>query len=140
MAARLEAHTQPPSNAAVRAGIRCAALLQRGVGQGAHSGAYLPHDGRLRKRRRLTTIMRNPKARGLLLTDSLCMPYTAAPSAVVQPIMSLRSSHLLHDHGFSYGLRGCRDTCRLCLAQVYDLPVEFDADHPEEHRWRHGAH
>jgi len=75
--------------------------------------------------------MRNPEGRGLLLTDSLCAPYTASPSAVDQPSMSLRSSHLLHDHGFSHGLLGCGDTCRLCLAQVYDLPVEFDAD---EHR------
>ena len=138
--ATAEQDRRPLGNAAIRAGIRCASLVQRGVGLGSQPDGHLLFSGRLRKRRRAATTSRNTVARGLLLTDSLCAPYTAAVSSVVHPIMSLRSSHLLHDHCFSYGAAASRDMCPLCDARVYDLPIDFYADHPVEHRWRHIEH
>ena len=86
-------------------------------------------------------VPRNPMSRGLCLDAGLCPSYTKLPSALAHVFLSLRSSHLVGDHEFAYGVSGaCPKECHLCRARVYSGAEEFGAAHAVEHRWRHIEH
>ena len=70
--------------------------------------------------------------------------YTTATSAVVHPVMSLRSSHLVGDHCLDFGVTAVAAACSLCPNHVFPLCPDFGsaprAQAAREHRWRHIEH
>lgn len=120
--------------AMIRAGFCCAALLRRAVGLGSRLASHQPLTGRLRNRRCMPTAVGKGSSCGLLLTDSLCVPYAHVPSAVFHPHMSLQSFHLLNDPDFTSG-NSPRCGVRLAQMYTYDLPVDVHVVSPVEHWW-----
>ena len=70
--------------------------------------------------------------------------YTTALSAVVHPIMFLRSSHLVGDHCLDFGDTAVGAACSLCHDHVFPSCPNFGsaprAQAAREHRWRHIEH
>ena len=70
--------------------------------------------------------------------------YTTASSAVVHPIMSLRSSHLVGDHCLDFGVTAVAAACSLCHDHGFpscpDCGSAPRAQAAREHRWRHIEH
>ena len=87
----------------IRIGISASAIVCRGLRRPSH-GLH----GRPRATARYTQVrwvadMRNPSSREHLWSVAVRSAYTNASSAVVHPIMSLRSSHLVRDHRLDFG-------------------------------------
>ena len=90
------------------------------------------------------TDIRNPSSREHLWSAAVRSAYTTASSAVVHPIMSLRSSHLVGDHCLDFGVTAVAAVCSLCHDHVFPLCPDFGsaprAQAAREHRWRHIEH
>ena len=86
--------------------------------------------------------IRNPSSREHLWNAAARSAYTAAPSAGVHPIMSLRSSHLVRDHCIDFEVAAVAAACSLC--HVHPSCPDFGsapwAQAAREHRWRHIEH
>ena len=126
----------------IRIGI--SALVCRGLRRPSH-GLH----GRSRAPARYTQVrwvvdIRNPSSREHLRSAAVRSAYTTASSAVVHPIMSLRSSHLVGDHCLDFGVTAVAAACSLCHDHVFPLCPDFGsaprAQAAREHRWRHIEH
>ena len=88
--------------------------------------------------------IRNPSSREHLWTAAVRSAYTTASSAVVHPILSLRSSHLVGDHCFDFGVTAVAAACSLCHDHVFPSCPDFGsarrAQAAREDRWRHIEH
>ena len=91
----------------IRIGISALALVCRGLRQSSHALLGRPHAPRYTQVRWAADI-RNPSSRDHLWTAAVRSAYTTASSAVVPPIMSLRSSHLVGDHCIDFWGHSCR--------------------------------
>ena len=128
----------------IRIGISASALVCRGLRQPSH-GLY----GRPRAPARHTHVgwavdIRNPSSREHLWTAAARSAYTTAPSAVVHPIMSLRSFHPVGDPCPDFGVTAVAAACGLCHDHVFPSCPDFTsaprAPTAREHRWRHIEH
>ena len=128
----------------IRIGISASAIVCRGLRRPSH-GLH----GRPRATARYTQVrwvadMRNPSSREHLWSVAVRSAYTTASSAVVHPIMSLRSSHLVGDHCLDFGVTAVTAACSLCQDHVFPLCPDFvsapRAPAAREHRWRHIEH
>ena len=85
--------------------------------------------------------IRNPSSREHLWNAAARSAYTAAPSAGVHLIMSLRSSHLVGDHCLGFGDTAIAAACNLCQDHVFPACPDFgsapEVQAAREHRWRH---
>ena len=129
---------------AIRIGISASALVCRGLRRPSH-GLH----GRPRAQTRYTQVrwvadIRNSSSREHLWSAAVRSAYTTASSAVVHPIMSLRSSHLLGDHCLDFWVTAVAAACSLCHDHVFPLCPDFGsaprAQAAREHRWRHIEH
>ena len=128
----------------IREGLSWLALSDRGLvrpTQGLHGRRRC---ARLHKRSRGDMDVRNPSTRLHCWHPASRSLYTSASSAVVHPIMSLRSSHLPHDHLVSFGSAAITSSCLLCGGRVFPSCPDFGSAPSNrarrEHRWRHIEH
>ena len=95
----------------IKTGINASALVCRGLPQTSHGLHGRPRAPARHTHVRWVADIRNPSSREHLWSAAA---YTTASSAVVHPIMSLRSSHLVGDHCLNFG-----DTA---VAAAWSLP------------------
>ena len=67
----------------------------------------------------------NPSSGEHLWSAAVRSAYTTASSAVVHPIMSLRSSHPVGDHCLDFGVTVVAAACSLCLDHVFPSCPDF---------------
>ena len=125
-------------------GISASALVCRGLRQPSHGLHGRPRAPACHTHVRWAAEIRNPSSREHLWTAAFRSAYTTASSAVVYPIMSLRSSHLVGDHCIAFGVTAVTAVCGLCHEHVFPSCPEFGSaprvQAAREHRWRHIEH
>ena len=88
--------------------------------------------------------IRNPSVREHLWSAAVRSAYTTASSAVVHPIMSFRSSHLVGDHSLDFGDTAVTTACSPCHDHVFPSCPDFSsaprAQATREHRRHHIEH
>ena len=122
-------------------------------GRGQHGGRQMqpthglhgrPRETAQHRQPRWVADLRNPTAGDHLWHPAARSVYTNAPSAVVHLTMSLRSSHLIGDHGFDFGATAAAYACSLCQERVFPSCPDFGsaprAHADREHRWCHIEH
>ena len=128
----------------IRIGIGASALVCRGLRQPSHGLHGRPRAPACDTHFRWAADIRNPSSREHLWTAAVRSSYTTASSAVVHPIMSLRSPHLVGDHCIDFGVTAVAAACSLCHDHVFPSCPEFDsaprAQAARQHRWRHIGH
>ena len=87
----------------IRIGISASALVCRGLRRPSHGLRGRPRAPPRRAQVRCAADIRTPSSREHLCSAAVRPAYTTASSAVVHPIMSLRSSHLVRDHRLDFG-------------------------------------
>ena len=129
---------------AIRIGISASALVCRGLRQPSHGLHGRPHAPARQIHFRWVASIRNPSACEHIWSTAVRSAYTAASSAVVHPIMSLRSSYLVVDHCLDLGVTAVAAACSLCHNHVFPSCPGFDsasrAQAAREHRWCHIEH
>ena len=127
-----------------RLGISASALVCRGLRQPSHGLHGRPRAPACNTHARWVADIRNPSAREHLSSAAVKSAYATASSAVVLPIMSVRSSHLVGDHCLDLGVTADTAACRLCHDHVFPSFQDFGsaprAPAAREHRWRHIEH
>ena len=128
----------------IRIGISASALVCRGLRQPSHGLHGRPRAPACHTHVRWAADIRNPWSREHLWSSAVRSAYTTASSAVVHPIMSVRSSHLVGDHCLDFGVTAVAAACSLCHDHVSTSCPDFDcaprAQAVREHRWRHIEH
>ena len=125
----------------IRIGISASALVCRGLRQPSHGLHGRPRTPARHTHARLVADIRTPSAREQLWSAAVRSTCTTASSAVMHPIMSLRSSHLVGDHCLDFSNTAFAAACSFCHDHVFPLCPDFGstprAQAAREHRWRH---
>ena len=128
----------------IKIGISASALVCRGLRQPSHGLHGRPRAPACHTHVRWAADIRNASSREHLWSAAVRSAYTTASSAVVHPIMSLRSSHLVGYHCIGFGVTAVAAACSLCHDHVFPSCPEFGsaprAQAAREHRWRHSEH
>ena len=128
----------------IRIGISASAFVCRGLRQPSHGLHGQPRAPARHTHARWVADIRNPSAREHLWCEPVRSAYTTASSAVVHPVMSLRSSHLVGDHCLDFGDTAVAAACSICHDHVFtscpDSGSAPRAQAAREHRWRHIEH
>ena len=103
----------------IKIGISASALVCRGLRQPSHGLHGRPGGPARHTHAMWVAHIRNPSAGDHLGTAAVRSAYTTASSAIVHPIMSLRSSYLVGDHCLDFGDTAVVAACRLCLDHVF---------------------
>ena len=103
----------------IRIGISESAIVCRGLRQQSHGLHGRPRAPARHTHGRWVADTRKPSSRELLWSAAVRSAYTTASSAVVHPIMSLRSSHLVGDHCLDFGVTAVAAVCSLCHDHVF---------------------
>ena len=127
----------------IRIGISASALVCRGLRQPSH-GLHGPPAPARHTHTKWDADIRYPSAREHRWSAAVKSAYTTASPAVVHPITSLRSSHLIGDHCLDFGDTAVAAACSLCHDHVFPSCPDFGsarrAQAAREHRWRHIEH
>ena len=125
-------------------GISASALVYRGLRRPSHGLHGRPRAPARYTQVRWAALICNPSSREHLWCAAVRSAYTTASSAVVHPLMSLRSSHLFGDHCLDFGVTAVTAACSLCQDHGFPLCPDFGsaprAQAAREHRWRHIEH
>ena len=128
----------------IRIGISASALVCRGLWQPSHGLHGRPCAPARHTHARWVACIRNPSAREHLWSAAVRSTYTTASSAVVHPIMSLRSSHRVGDHCLDFGDTAVAAARSLChdhaLPSCPDLGSAPRAQATREYKRRHIEH
>ena len=109
----------------IRIGISASALVCKGWRQPSHGLHGRPRAPARHTHARWAADIRNPSPREHLWTAAVRSAYTTASSAVVHPISSLRSSHLVGDHCLDFGVTAFAAACSLCHDCVFPSCPDF---------------
>ena len=125
-------------------GTSASAPTCRGLRQPSHGLHGRPRTQDRHSHARWAGDVRNPSSRENLWHAAVRSAYTTASSAVVHPIMSLRSSHLVGDHSLDFGVTAVAEACSFCHDDVFpsypDVGSAPRAQAAREHSWRHIEH
>ena len=103
----------------IRIGISVSALVCKGLRQPSQGLQGRPRAPARRTHARWVADIRNPSVREHLWSAAVSSAFTTASSAVVHPIMSMRSSHVVGDRGLDFGDTAGAAACSLCHNHVF---------------------